>query len=268
MPLWHLTFSSDERFPHFPGEARRRCALRRLARMNLDLALFCLVETHSHLVNLAEQIRVGRQAQAVWSAWRRIAVSQLDPAFRRRVRDRSHLQWLVRYVVTQPIKHRVKAHPALWSGSCFQDYIGARYVPGLALRVAEVLPELEQRTVLGYVGLTPAAVRPLGDADVRAVGARRIVDAAAFAVAADPGLRGLDATSVSARRVAILLGRGVGLANQEIRWALGTSKRTLQRARFEAGDEERMRAVRIRLALEHAVGTVDPRTGLEVAGKR
>ena len=268
MPVWHLTYSSDERFPLFPGEARRRRALRRLARMNLDLALFCMVENHSHVVNLAEAVRAGRKAQAIWSAWRRIAESQLDPAFMRRVRDRSHLQWLVRYVLTQPIKHKIRVHPALWSGSCFQDYVGARFVPGLSLRISEVLPELEEKTVLGYVGLTPAAIRPLGDADVRAVGARRIVEAAASAVAADPDLHGWDPACVAARRVSIQLGRQVGLSDREVQWALDVSRRTLLRAKPRVNDDRRVSAVRVRLALERALGPVDPRTGLEVVVRR
>ena len=176
---WHLTYSSDGRFPIFPEESQRRRAILRLSRLELQLLLFSIVEEHLHLVNKADHARVGRQGQAILSAMRPIVDTDLRPAHRRLVENRGHLAWLIKYHVQQPIKHGVPEHPALWSGSCFQDLVGARYVPGLALRIAKSLPQYNVNTVLSQLNLRPAAIQPLGNDAIRALDAQRLVAAAA-----------------------------------------------------------------------------------------
>lgn len=250
---WHLTYSSDGRFPIFPDESKRRKAIVRLSHMDLVLLLFCIVEEHLHAVNKAEPSRAGRQAQAIRSAMKPLVDAELQPAFKRLVKDRGYLAWLIRYHVRQPIKHKVKEHAALWSGSCFQDLVGARYVPGLALPIAKSLPQYSVKTVLSHLNLNPSAVVPLGNDTIRALGARRLVSAAASAVAAGPRLDNREAESLHAKRAAALLAREVGISEDEITWALPVSKKSVQRATPREGDDKRLRAIRIRLALEVAV---------------
>ncbi len=179
--------------------------------------------------------------------------AELQPAFKRLVKDRGYLAWLIRYHVRQPIKHNVKEHAALWSGSCFQDLVGARYVPGLALTIAQSLPQYSVKTVLSHLMLSPFSAVPLGNDAVRALGARRIAAAAASAVAAGPSLDNLERASVHAKRAAALLAHEVGISNDEITWALPVSKRTVQRAAPREGDDRRLKAIRVRLALEEAI---------------
>jgi hypothetical protein len=38
----------------------------------------------------------------------------------------------VTYLLKQPVKHGLDVHPALWTGSCFLDLIGARLIPGFS----------------------------------------------------------------------------------------------------------------------------------------
>jgi hypothetical protein len=216
-------------------------------------------------VNRGNKANAGRCGQRLHSAWRRFTDSHLEIPFKRKVRDRGHLTRLVWYHMNQPNKHDVKCHSALWSGSCFQDWVGARYVPGLGTHFADVLTELDEHTILGYVNLTARMVTPLRNDAVRMAGARRLVDAAASAVAANPGLDGIGEDVLNARRTAVLLAREVGISTDELKWALRVSSRTIKRVEPKEGDDRRMKAVRIRLALENRLGLVDPYTGLQVA---
>jgi hypothetical protein len=90
---------------------------------------------------------------------RPLAAAPVEPARVREVDTRAHLEWLVRYVLTQGPHHGVAGHPALASGSCFQDLVAARRVDGLRLRIAEALPRLRRRTLYEAVGL-PAVGLP------------------------------------------------------------------------------------------------------------
>jgi REP element-mobilizing transposase RayT len=250
---WHLTYSSDGRFKIFPDEAERRKAIVRLSRMDIVLLLFCIVEEHLHAVNKTEPSRAGRQAQAIQSAMQPLVDAELLPAFKRLVKDRGYLAWLIRYHVRQPIKHKVKEHAALWSGSCFQDLVGARYVPGLALPLGKSLPQYNVTTVLSHLDLVPSSVAPLGNDAIQALGAKRLAAAAASAVAAGPRLDNRRTESVHAKRMAALVAREVGISDDEITWVLPITKRWVRCATPQQGDDKRLKAIRIRLALEEAV---------------
>jgi len=251
MDCSHLTFSSDGRLPLFPDETTRRAAVHCLARAaGQEIALFCIVDDHLHLVVLAPRPRVGRLAQALAISLGRAAATKLDPARIRPVDTRAHLQWLVRYVLTQPAHHGLTGSAALWSGSCFQDLVGARQVPGLTLRITEALPRLSQRELHKLVDLPPAKLKPAANDTLRRAGAARIVAAAAASLAVGPNLAGNKPTVVLARRAAVQLAAVAEIPATEIAWALGTTPRATRRLQQPPVPTTTTKALRLRLTLE------------------
>ena len=77
MPSWHLTVASDGRTPLFPDEARRRAAVRTLARVaGQELVLFSVVDDHVHLVVTCDRSRVGWLGRAVVLGLRTVAAAR------------------------------------------------------------------------------------------------------------------------------------------------------------------------------------------------
>ncbi len=254
MDCSHLTFSSDGRLPLFPDETTRRAAIRCLARTaGQEIALFCIVDDHLHLVLLAPRARVGRLAQALAVSLRTIAATKLDPARISAVETRAHLQWLVRYVLTQPAHHGLTAAPALWSGSCFQNLVGARQVPGLTLQITKALPRLTQRELHKLVDLPPAKLKPATNNAVRTAGAARLVAAAGASLAVGPTLEGNKSAVVQARRAAAQLAAAAQIPATEVAWALGATPRAARRLKQPAVPATTIKALRLRLALEDRV---------------
>jgi len=254
MRAFHLTYSSNLRDPLFPDEALRRRALRVLARVAGDRAvLFCIVDDHLHNVVLCDKARVGRVAEGLRRALSPLAGAQLAPAHIRPVEGRSHMQWLVRYVLNQPSKHGLSTHPALWTGSCFADLIGARCVPGLTLRLADALPRFHWRDACALVGLDPTTVSPASNGEVRTAGAARLVAAAGAAFAVGPELSGKSRGAVTAKRAAVQLGFAAGLARSELAWAVDQPLRSVRRLAASPLDTASLATVRRRIALENAV---------------
>ena len=251
MDCSHLTFSSDGRLPLFPDETARRAALHCLARTaGQEIALFCMVDDHLHLVLLAPRARVGRLAQAFAVSLGSVAATKLDPARIRPVETRAHLQWLVRYVLTQPQHHGLPTAPALWSGSCFQDLVGARQVPGLTLRITDALPRLTRRELHKLVELPPAKLKPATDEAVRTAGAARLVAAAGASLAVGPTLEGNKPTVVQARRAAAQLAAAAQIPATEVAWALGSTPRATRRLTEPPVPAATIKALRLRLTLE------------------
>jgi REP element-mobilizing transposase RayT len=140
MNIWHLTYASDGRNPLFPDEVACRKAVRVLGRVaGTSTVLFSIVDDHLHLVLWCDRQRRGRLARALVQALRQVAPVPVESARVRAVENRSHMKWLVDYVLSQTIHHGIPSHPALWSGSCFPDLIGARQVPGLDLQLRRAL---------------------------------------------------------------------------------------------------------------------------------
>ncbi len=254
MPTFHVTFATEGRQPLFPSEDRRRAAVRALARTVAGRAvLFSIVDDHVHVVIMGDRPRAGRVARAVAIALGPRADAPLDAARIRPVENRSHLQWLVRYLLLQPVHHRLGIHPALYTGSCFPDLVGARLLPGLTLRIGDALPRFRPEEACGLVGLPAVAIRPLTPEAVRAAGVIRIVSAAAAVRAQGPELKGRDRGVVEVRRLAGAVAAEAGLGVAEVTWALGVSARTGRRLHKAAADTAALAAVRVRLALEDAV---------------
>jgi hypothetical protein len=253
MTCWHLTYPADGRFPLFPDESSRRRAVRALARVaGQKMVLFCIVDEHVHVVLLTTgKKEASRLGVGILFALRPLASTHMEPPYPRPVTTRSHLNWLLRYVLTQPTHHGLQVSPVLWSGSCFQDLSGARVLDGLKLRIAEAIPRLQSREVLSIVGL-PAGqeLRPATNTELREAGAARVVAAVASALGVGPELAGNTPAIVRARRAAIAVCDQAGIARTEACWALGLSPRTARNLATKPGDPAASRAARVRLRLE------------------
>lgn len=184
----------------------------------------------------------------------------MAPARIRPVEGRSRLEWLLRYCIQPPVKHGIGAHPALWSGSCFQDLVGARWLPDLRMPVREMLPRLRLGEVYGFAGMVPSALAPADDTRLRAAGMARLVAAAAAACAAEPRLGGSARPALTARRVAGHLARASGFPTSEVARTLGLDPRSARRLTAHAVDDRALHATRMRLALEDAVRRPGPPT--------
>lgn len=251
---WHLTLSAEGRHALFPSEERRRAAVRALSRVAADrLLLFCVVDDHVHLVVQGERAAAGLLARALSRSLQPISAGGLQPAHIREVSGRSHLEGLVRYLLTQPARHGLDVRPALWSGSCFADLVGARHVaPGLGARLSEALPRYRLRAAYAAVGLPEAPLVPATDAELRAAGATALVRAAGSVLAVGPALLGKAAPVVLARRAAVILASTAGIHTEEIAWALGQPPRSVRRLAEVPVPPAVLAALRLRLALEAA----------------
>ncbi len=250
-----LTFASTTRHALFPEEWRSREALHVIGRVvGGRVVLFALVDDHLHVVLLCERAETGIHARALLLALRPVAAVELAPAHVSEVRGRAHLEWLVRYLLEQPAHHGVPVHPALTTGSCFPDLVGARCVPGLALQLGAALPRYRLRDAYAIVGLPLERLEPASDDQIRALGARRLVEAAAFAGAAGPDL-GLGDVSVTVRRVAAHLALQAGLHLDELAHAMGTTRDATRKMGRRDAAPELVAATRMRIALDAAAAS-------------
>jgi hypothetical protein len=247
--FFHSTFASDGRMPAFATEVQRRASVRALVRTaGSRLALFCLADEHAHVVSAGTRAETGHLGRAVRASLSNASGVAIDAARIRPVESRSHAEWLARqYIVGQPGKHHLPDDPALYSGSCFQDLVGARQVVDLC--IAELLPRFRIEDVMPAVGLPPQRIAPVGKEDIRRLGVTRVAEAAAAALALDD-LRGLTPSVVAARRVAVQLCERASIARPEIAHGLGLSLRAVRMIAAEPFDVTLARAVCVRLALE------------------
>lgn len=257
MRIWHLTIASDGRRPLFVDEASVRAAVRTLARVaGDDMALFCIVDDHVHVVALGEPARAGKLARALVLGLRPQAGAPVERARVREVESRSHMQWLVSYVLGQGPHHGLPEHPALASGSCFQDLAGARRIDGLRLRIGEALPRYRRRDLYAAARLPAVEIAPASDARIVAAGMARLAAAVASALAVAPGLAGNTPPVVAARRSFAHLARAAGFDSGDLVRTLGISSRSARRLDERPVPAEVLRAVRVRLAVEDAVAVM------------
>lgn len=257
MQLWHVSISTATRLPLFSTESLRRRAVRMLAeKAGSVMVLFSIVDEHLHLVSIGDWERTRRLRQSISRAVKAISRAPVAPSWVGPVKDRKHLSTLVRYHLCQVVKHKVQgAHPALWSGSCFQDIIGARRIEGLQLQTRRVLPRQQiDRLACNEVGLHGVDVRPIDASELRQIGMGRIMSAAAAALAVDPGLKGRSRAEALARRAAAHLGLRAQISRREIRWTLGLTQQGICAALKKEAPEGLMKAMRIRLMLEVEAG--------------
>jgi hypothetical protein len=247
--FFHLTFASDGRMPLFAREPERRAGVRALVRTAArQLALFCLADDHVHAVTEGNRAATGHLGRALRAALSNAAGVPIDAARIRRVESRSHAEWLARnYIVAQPTKHGLRDDPALYSGSCFQDLVGARHI--VELRIGDLLPRFRIEDVLQTLGLPAKRVSPVGKDTIRRLGVARVADAAASAVALGT-LDGMTVRTVRARRTVVQLCDRAEIARREIAHALALSPRSVRLIASGELDVELARAVCVRLAIE------------------
>jgi hypothetical protein len=254
MELFHTTFAAEGRHALFPTDDARRWAVLTLARVaGRSLALFCIADDHVHLVIVGSRERATNLARALVLAFRRLAATRTTPPHHLPVRDRRHLETLVDYVLGQPSHHGLPGHPALWTGSAFLDLVGARHVPGLELRLLDVLPRLTPRRLRAAVGLADADIHPLPPPDVRRLGAFALTGSAAAALAAPIDLAGNAPPARSARLAVVRLARDSGIPPSEISASLGIQPRSVRRLAVRHAPPAILDAVRLRLGLEEQV---------------
>jgi hypothetical protein len=210
------------------------------------------VDDHTHVVIVCEVGREGFAAGAIARALRAIAAAGIAPPHVQVVERRGHLSWLVPYTIDQTDHHGIDGHPALWTGSCFPDLVGARAIGATDARIRAALPRLSRRDFFRMARLPEIA--PAEDELVRRVGASRIVDASSAALAADPSMRGARGDVVRARRAAAHLGTTVGLSAAEMGWALGITARGVRKLTHEPGDASAVSAARLQIAIGETAG--------------
>ena len=257
MDIWHLTFAAQGRWPLFDGEGARREAVRLLAeRAGSCTLLFSLADDHLHDVVACSRERAGRIARGLLLGLRSLASTGIEPAFIRPVRTRGHLQWLVSYLLGQTEKHRLPAHPALWSGACFADLVGARALVELDLQLRAALPRFRRSDAWRSVGLPEQGVAPADPDLVFRLGAHELAAAAAAAVCADPTFTSRKRPTTLARRVTAWLAHEAGLPVYRVPRAIDVSPARVRRLRHEAVDPTTLRAARLQLALADALPRV------------
>lgn len=254
MRPWHLTLSSTPRHPLFPSEARRHEAVLTVVRVcHAELVLFCVVDEHVHAVVLCDRGRCGYLARGLQLALAPLVAVPTQPTHTGVIHGRNHMEEVHRYVLQQPAHHGLPGHPALWGGSCFLDLVGARRIPGLHLRLDDVLPRVPLATSCCYLGVPVEALRRASDEDLRDLGAKGLVAMAASACAAPPDLRGRLPHIGRARRAAGVLAHQVGISPRDMTWAMDIhpgSARKLAAGEAEPADIE---AIRRRVGLEQAL---------------
>ncbi len=261
MQLWHLTLSARTRHALFPSEALRLLAVHKLIQACGDaLVVFCVADDHLHWVVLCDVRRRADIARAVKLVVAGLSPVETKPVHFEPVHGRNHMMTLLRYVLRQPEHHGLPGHSALWVGSCFSDLVGARWVPGLRLRLFDVLPRCTVADVFEALGLDRHQLRPVPVGELRAVGVQALVGAAAAACGAPSELRGKRTAVVRARRAACSLAREAGIPTREVSWALGVHPGNARKLLTSPVSPEALLATRVWLALERVVVSASARS--------
>lgn len=256
MAIWHLTYSAEGRNPLFPTSASLFDALWALRRVaGQALALYCIVDDHVHLVIVAERERVGRVARAVLLALRATSETRLAPAFIRHVNTRAYMEWVFSYVLSQPAKHKLPGHPALCSGNCFLDLVGARNLINLQHSLRQALPRYHSGYAFQVMELPRCDQGELRPGAFTRYDIERLARATeqAACVLFQPGRR--SARLLEARTTLAHLARAGGIRDERIAERLGVTNRTVRSLRKRSVPEPLLGSVQRHLALEDCVAT-------------
>lgn len=256
--LWHLTFSSANQYPLVPDETLRRKIVHKLVKKaGQELVLYCVVDNHIHFVVACDRKRVGAIKLALHKSLGSLVAQEMLPANLTPVRSQGHLRWLVKYLLLQVIRHELGEHPALWSGSCFQDLIGARYIKGatdLRQSLKAHLPRYHWKKYYEIVGLPLQQIEPASIAEVQNSGLNRLVEAAAASLATGPSLKGRSERVILAKRSVAQIGRVVVFSISKMARTLETPERTIRHMCVQPVEKNAKAAICTRLALENTVG--------------
>jgi REP element-mobilizing transposase RayT len=254
MRRWQIRLSTDGRHPMFPSEQALREAVRSVAfTAGREIVLFCIVDDHLHVVLFCERQVVTWRARSLCRVVRGRSPALISPSYISPVRSRQHMENLVGYLLNQTAHHGLPGHPALWTGSCFADLVGARVLPGLDLQIARALPRLQLQKICAAVGLNEGDVQPLELDAVRALGVSRIQAAASAVLAVGPEPKPRARGRFLVRSITAQLGRDCGTTREETGWVLDCTRRHVLRLEEAPIGEGLLRATRTRLALEEAV---------------
>ncbi len=254
MDKWHLSLSSEGRHSLFPTEGIRRAAVHIIVgHAGPWLVAFGIADDHLHVEVACTRVQVGKLARALRLGLGSISGCGFEPTYIEPVDSRSHALTLVSYAIQQPQKHGLPCHPALWSGSCFSDIVGARCIEGLRLRIRDVWPRYRAADAWRAAGLPRAGIPPATDARIFSMGLGALRDAAAFAVCSDPGLGGRTQAVVASRATVVLIGRQAGFRSTDIARTLDIGPEAVRRLRRRQLDERVISATRQRLGIKNAI---------------
>jgi hypothetical protein len=165
----------------------------------------------------------------------------------------------VRYVLDQGPHHGLATHPALATGSCFSDLVGARVLPGFEHRLPSLLPRFRMRAAWAAAGLPrERPLPPATDADLAAAGPARWLAACSFATAAPPDLASREVCALDARTAFVQLSHQAGFSTGVIAKVGGLPVRTAQFLAHRALAPTIPAAARLRIALEDLVQASPP----------
>ena len=256
MPIVHYTQAVRGRLAFARTEQERRRLVSELARV-AGARLLAFGHADEHLHNVLAHDRPGLLVRDLRGVLLRLRPDlQLKSPNVEEIDTRAYLRSTLDYVLRQAAQHRLAGvHPALWTGSCFQDLIGVRLLPGFDPGgIRRELQRLQLRELYGVVGLPVEPIPQASDDALRRAGVARLADLALAALAVGPDLTTRDAWTVRARRVAARLTRRVGLALGDLAPYLGVGARALRMLAASGGDDVLAeRAVRGRLTLEERI---------------
>ncbi len=259
MFTWHLTFSADGRQAFYPTEDGAMAGVQALVRIaGPYLAAFCVVDEHVHTVPVANEADLAHLRRSLVRSLRSTTAVPVLPAHVRHVDTRRYLEWLIDYVLLQPLKHRQPGHPAPWPGSCFLDLVGARHLPGLDLQLARVLPRYRLRSAFETLALGSEPLSPTPDEEARWLPTLDVVAAAARATGAPPALAGRSTPEVRARRTAAQLLTACGASPKTLADALRRTRQGVHQLLARPAHPRDLSALRLRLALEARVQVTTP----------
>lgn len=254
MAIHHVTIAVRGRQALARDETERRALVRRLARVASGrLMLFNLVDDHFHAA--ARDDRPGVVADALRRVLKaRRSDLQLKSAHLEPVGTRAYTNWLVGYILGQSKRHGLGVPTALWTGSCFQDLVGARLLPGFDPKPLRAeLPRLGQPDLLEAVGLDAARLEGADDEALERAGAARIVELAMGVHCVGPVLADRSSAAVQACALAAQTARLVDLPLKKIARFLGRTVRAVEYLAGREVDPKALAALRRRLTLEQRV---------------
>lgn len=260
MNLVHITIASHGRLALARDETERRALVRDLAGVTGSrLLAFNLVDEHFHSVGRASHPRrLADGLHRVLRSRRRDLI--IDPPHVKQVRDRGHLLSLVPYLLRQTDHHRVGGGTiplALWTGSCAQDLLLVRLLPGFdAGPLTSELPRLRQREVLAMLGLAPERIEPASDEALARAGPARLIDASAGVHVVGPVLVGRTDACVRARALATRAALLAGFSTRCMANFLGLGLRAVEYLARREVDPRELLALRRRLTLEDRVAAL------------
>lgn len=253
MEHWHLTFAAPDRPTLLATDEELLDATRSLVRVTGRWApLFCLVDEHGHTIVRGSREHAGRVAGWLLQALSAHVRQPLEPARIWPVKGNSHLETLIGYVCDQASHHdlQLDCHPALWPGSCFQDLVGARILPGYQPELLrQALPRLTEARIWGALRLP--VVTPATDEALASAGPAAIATAALAAVG-HSAFESRTPPVVQARRATASLGRRLGWDTSTVARLIATSARSARRLATEPVDSRVEQAVRLQIALRQA----------------